>query len=232
MDQLQSETALNMVKVLQYFNCEVDIIKQAYCCGQIAYVKGYDSEAKELGKRMNEAISFYEKGDIVIPDATCSTYIKNKIVSIKKSRKKSKEKNSSIYEFTDYIYRFFKNELVNKVWNTSVTIHDTCKITHIKYGKENMRNILKSIKGVELIEMQEADTCCGFGGSFALDFPELSSKIGKDKWNNAAETQAEWLVSIDSPCLIHIDACKGNAKSSLKTIHIVDFIAKTLKIIE
>lgn len=232
MDQLQSDTALNMVKILQYFNCKVDLIKHAYCCGQIAYAKGYDSEAKELGKRMSQAINLYNDLDIVIPDAACSSYIKKEISYYKKNKKKSKKEINSIYEFSEYLLRFFKNEFNNIEWETTVTIHDACKGTKFKNYKKSIRSIIEMINGVELVEMQDADTCCGFGGPFALDFPELSSKIGKDKWNNALHTDADWLVSNDSSCLIHIDACNNTSEASLKTIHIVDFIAKSLKIID
>jgi len=232
MDQLQSDTALNMVKILQYFNCEVDLIKHAYCCGQIAYAKGYDSEAKELGKRMGEAINLNNDLDIVIPDAACSSYIKKEISFNKKNNRKSRKEKNSIYGFSEYLLKFFKNEMNNKEWETTVTIHDACKGTQFKNYKKNIRDILEMIKGVKLVEMQGADTCCGFGGPFALDFPELSCKIGKDKWNNALQTDVNWLVSNDSSCLIHIDACNNTSEASLKTIHIVDFIAKCLKIID
>ena len=107
-----------------------------------------------------------------------------------------------------------------------VTFHDACSALR-EYGvKEEPRQLLRRVKGLELIEMNECETCCGFGGTFAVKNPDISASMAEQKVLNALETGAEYIVSTEASCLMNINGFINKHKLPVKGIHLADILAQ------
>jgi L-lactate dehydrogenase complex protein LldE len=108
-----------------------------------------------------------------------------------------------------------------------VTFHDGCHGLRELGNKRVPRELLAKVQGLELVEMQDAEVCCGFGGTFAVKFPMISTAMGEVKCASATETGADYIVSNDSSCLMQIQGLLDRQGKKLKTIHLAEVLAKT-----
>jgi L-lactate dehydrogenase complex protein LldE len=107
-----------------------------------------------------------------------------------------------------------------------VTLHDSCHALRELGVKEGPRNLLKHVRGLELVEMDHADDCCGFGGMFSMKFGMISAAMGDTKSENAAATNAEFVTSVDPSCLLHLDGVLRKKEAPLQTIHLASILAQ------
>lgn len=230
MEQLYPETGINMVKILEHLGCEVMVLSAAFCCGQPAYNAGFVSEAQEVGLKMLFSLNKFS-GDIIIPSGSCTGYIRSHYPELFKQKidqKNASEKVAHIYEFTEYLVEIMQVALPTKLsMDTQVTYHDACGASNFCGIKKQPRILLNQIQGVELIEMAEAQTCCGFGGTFTVKFSEIAAGMAKNKIDSALETKAEYIISTDVSCFMHLQTYINQQNLPIKTMHIVDFIAKS-----
>ncbi len=225
-DQLYPQTAFNMVKVLEKACCDVQYNTNQTCCGQPAFNAGFWDEAREVcGKFLKD----FDNADyIVAPSASCVGFVKNyytKLFEDSSSHNKAKEIGSRIFEFSQFLTDILKIENFGAELKGKATYHDSCGALRECKIKEAPRKLLRQVKGLTLEEMNDVETCCGFGGSFAVKFDAISIAMADQKVNNALATGAEYIISTDLSCLMHIDGfikAKGHA---LKTMHIADVLA-------
>jgi L-lactate dehydrogenase complex protein LldE len=116
-------------------------------------------------------------------------------------------------------------ENVGAVLNGKATYHDSCAALRECKIKTEPRRLLSNVKGLEITEMNDVETCCGFGGTFAVKFEAISIGMGEQKVENALATKADYLISTDVSCLMHLDGYIKNKKYNLKTMHIADVLA-------
>ena len=109
--------------------------------------------------------------------------------------------------------------------NAKATYHDSCAALRECKIKEGPRKLLKNVKGLELVEMVDNETCCGFGGTFAVKFDAISIAMADQKVNHALATGAEYIISTDSSCLLHLDGYIKGKGLPIKTMHIADVLA-------
>ena len=229
-DQLYPETAKNFVKILEFAGCEVNYNPEQTCCGQPAFNSGYWKESKTLAtKFLNE---FKTAETIVSPSASCTGFIKNYYKKLFEgdNEKLNEVENLSprIFEFTDFLVNKINKTDFNSVFPHKVTFHDSCAGLR-EYGiKKEPRLLLKNVKGLELIEMEDTSTCCGFGGTFAAKFHSISNSMTEQKVEHALNTGAEYIVSTEASCLMNIQAYIKKKNLPVKTIHLVDVIASGL----
>lgn len=226
-DQLYPQVAFNMVKVLEKVGCEVIYNSNQTCCGQPAFNAGFWGEAKEV---CNKFINDF-KGEeyIVTPSASCAGFIKNyyaKIFEFETNKKDIDDLSKRVVELSDFLVNILKIEDLGVEFNAKITYHDSCAALRECKIKNEPRILLKNVKGLELIEMNDVETCCGFGGSFAVKFEPISVAMADQKINHATETQAEYIVSTDMSCLMHIDGCIKNKGNKLKVLHLADILAR------
>lgn len=228
-DQFFPETGRNMIKLLEKFNLEVNYNPNQTCCGQMAFNSGFWDEAKELGEKFINDF----KGDsyIVSPSASCSGMVKKqypKLFHNSSLHNESKKLQAKMFEFTDFFVNVLKKTDLGAEFNHKVTYHESCASKR-EYGLKNEpRLLLSKVKGLELIEMEEADSCCGFGGTFSVKFEGISSAMAQQKVDRAVATGAEYIVSTDSSCLMNIDGYIQKHKLPIKCIHIIDLLASNL----
>jgi len=225
-DQLYPQTAMNMVKLLEKAGCEVMYNPKQTCCGQPAFNAGFWDEARDVCSKFLK--DFDANSIIVAPSASCVGFVKNyysKLFDNSSLHNEVKAIGQNIYELSDF--------LVNKLGITNfgarldgkATYHDSCAGLRECKIKNEPRKLLANVEGLELTELKDVETCCGFGGTFAVKFGAISAAMGEQKVENALATGAEYLISTDASCLMHLQGYIDGKKYNLKTMHIADVLA-------
>ena len=225
-DQLYPDTAFNMIRVLEKAGCIVQYNKEQTCCGQPAFNAGFREDAKEVCIKFLK--DFNGTDYIVSPSASCTGFVKNyyKELFIDSSyNKEVKIVGKRIYEFSDFLVNVLHHEEFNASLPGKATYHDSCAALRECKIKTEPRKLLSRVKGLELIEMEDVETCCGFGGSFAVKFESISLAMADQKVNHALNTGAEYIISTDLSCLMHLDGYIRFKGLSLKTLHIADVLS-------
>jgi L-lactate dehydrogenase complex protein LldE len=226
MDQLYPQTAFNMVKVLEKACCDVVYNSNQTCCGQPAFNAGFWDEAREVCTKF---IKDFDNADyIVCPSASCVGFVRNyynKLFDNSSAHNQVKDLSKRIYEFTEFLTDIIGIENYGATFNHTATYHDSCAALRECKIKEAPRKLLAQVKGLQLVEMNDVETCCGFGGSFAVKFDSISVAMADQKINNALATNAEYILSTDISCLMHLDGYIKNKGLSIKTLHIADVLA-------
>ncbi|MEO6719413.1 MAG: (Fe-S)-binding protein [Ferruginibacter sp.] len=225
-DQLYPQTAFNMVKVLEKAGCEVYYNANQTCCGQPAFNAGFWDDAREVCTKF---IRDFDNADyIVTPSASCVGFVKNyysKLFEDSVVLGKVQSIGNRIHEFTEFLTGVLKIDDYGAVLNGRATYHDSCAALRECKIKESPRKLLSRVSGLEMVEMNDVETCCGFGGSFAVKFDAISIAMADQKVINALATKAEYIISTDLSCLMHLDGFIKGKNISLKTMHIADVLA-------
>ena len=225
-DQLYPQTAFNMMKVLEKTGCEVDYNTNQTCCGQPAFNAGFWDEARTV---CNKFLKDFDNADyIVAPSASCVGFIRNyyeKIFENSAQYNQVKDISKRIYEFSEFLIDVLKVENVGAVLNVKATYHDSCAALRECKIKEGPRKLLSNVAGLELVEMNDVETCCGFGGTFAVKFDGISIGMADQKVTHALATKAEYIISTDLSCLMHLDGYIKGKNFTLKTMHLADVLA-------
>jgi L-lactate dehydrogenase complex protein LldE len=225
-DQLYPTVAMNMVKVLRKAGCNVIYNSNQTCCGQPSFNAGFWGEAKEVCTKF---ITDFENAEyIVAPSASCVGFVKNyysKLFENSAYNNPAKKTADKVYEFSSFLVNVLKIDDFGAVFNGKVTYHDSCAALRECHIKEEPRRLLSNVQGLELVEMNDVETCCGFGGTFAVKFEPISIAMGDQKTNNAKATGADFIISTDMSCLMHIDGCNKHKHSGLTVMHLADVLA-------
>ena len=228
-DQLFPDTGFNMVKVLEHVGCEVHYNKNQTCCGQPAYNSGYFEEAKEVGWKFLDDFSEIDSEYIVVPSASCVGMVKEsyqKLFTLSSRLQQYREVEKKVIEFTDFLVNILKVEKIEGAKLAGkATYHDSCSALRECGLKEEPRKLLSNVEGLELVEMKENEECCGFGGSFAVKYEPISIGMGDKKLENALETEAKYLISTDSSCLMHLNGYAKKQQKNIECLHIADVLA-------
>ena len=225
-DQIYPQTAFNMIKILERCNVEVHYNENQTCCGQISFNSGFWDDAKVIGEKFIR--DFSSNRPVVVPSASCAGFVRNyygELFYNSGLHLEYRQLQKNIIEFTDFMVNVLKKTDFNAVFEHRVTYHDSCaSLREYKLNGEP-RKLLGYVKGLELVEMNEREVCCGFGGTFAVKHEPISTSMAQQKIENALATGAEYIVSTDSSCLMHLEGYIKKQKLSLKTIHIIDVLA-------
>lgn len=225
-DQLYPETAFNMVKVLEKGGCEVIYPLNQTCCGQPAFNAGFQSECKSVASKF---LKDFEGADyIVAPSASCAGFIKNyypPLFDNSSQHNTVKHISENTFELSEFLVKILKKENFGATLNTVATYHDSCAALRDCGIKDEPRKLLQKVSGLQLIEMAHTETCCGFGGTFAVKFAAISNAMAEQKINHAMETGADTIISTDHSCLMHLQGIIDKKELPIKTLHIADVLA-------
>ncbi len=226
-DQIFPETGFNMVKVLEKLGCKVHYNPNQTCCGQPAFNAGYFEQAAAVGSKFLDDMDSGRY--IVAPSASCVGMVRNnykRLFQDTSNLVQLRRIQNNIFEFTEFLTNILNVEKIEgATLNAHATYHDSCSALRECGIKEGPRKLLANVDGLRLTEMKETDTCCGFGGTFAVKFESISSAMADQKMCNALETEADILISTDSSCLMHLDAYIKKQNKPLKIMHIADVLA-------
>ena len=227
-DQLYPQTAFNMVKVLEKAGVEVAYNTEQTCCGQPAFNAGFRDEARDVCTKFLKDFSGHDY--VVAPSASCVGFVKNYYSALFNNsslHNEVREMQKRIFEFSSFLVNVLGVEDVGATLHGKATYHDSCAGLRECRIKEEPRKLLSRVKGLELLEMNDVETCCGFGGSFAVKFESISVAMADQKVNNALATGADYIISTDLSCLMHLDGYIKHKGHPIRTMHIADVLANS-----
>lgn len=226
-DQLFPQTAFNMIKVLEKAGCTVSYNENQTCCGQPAFNAGFREESKLVCTKFIS--DFSGKDFIVAPSASCVGFVRNYYSTMfpdSALRNDVKILGERIFELSEFLVNILKIEDFNAVFPAKVTYHDSCAGLRECKIKNEPRKLLSKVAGLELVEMDDVETCCGFGGTFAVKFDTISGAMADQKTDNALQTGAEYIVSTDLSCLMHIQSYAQKNGKNIRTMHLADILSQ------
>ncbi len=225
-DQLYPQVAFNMVKVLEKVGCQVIYNTNQTCCGQPAFNAGFWGESKEVCNKFMK--DFNGTDYIVTPSASCVGFVRNyypKLFDTSANLKEIVHLGQRTFELSDFLVNILKIDDIGATFNGKVTYHDSCAGLRECNIKQEPRLLLSKVKGLELVEMDDVETCCGFGGTFAVKFEPISIAMADQKITHATETKADYIISTDMSCLMHIDGRLKNKQTDIQVLHLADVLA-------
>ncbi|HKP32329.1 MAG TPA: (Fe-S)-binding protein [Chitinophagaceae bacterium] len=225
-DQLYPQTAFSMIKVLEKAGCNVKYNEKQTCCGQPAFNAGFWDDSKDVCSKLIQDLSGSDY--IVSPSASCTGFIRNyypKLFENSSFHNEIKTLQKRMFEFSEFLVKVLGKEDFDATLEAKATYHDSCAGLRECRIKEEPRKLLAKVRGLEIVEMNDVETCCGFGGTFAVKYEAISIGMADQKVNNALSTGAEYIISTDLSCLMHIDGYIRHKGLPLRTLHIADVLA-------
>ena len=228
MNAFYPRAAMDMVKVLDRLGHAVDYHEEIFCCGQPAFNAGYWEEARAVAGPVVEKLAADGSDAIVIGSGSCGAMLKvfyRDLFANTALAAEAAAMGGRTWEFSDFLVTKLGVADVGACFPARVTFHDGCHGLRELKVKQQSRRLLEHVRGLELVEMRDAETCCGFGGTFAAKFPAISTAMGEVKCASAAETGAEYIVSNDSSCLMQIQGLLGRQGKAIRTLHLAEVLA-------
>ncbi|WP_341282357.1 (Fe-S)-binding protein [Paenibacillus sp. FSL H8-0537] len=219
-----------MVRLLAKYGVRLDFPTVQTCCGQPAFNSGYWKEARESAKTILDA---FEDSDFVIsPSGSCTGMIhhypklfENDPVMLARANKLQQKS----YEFTQFLVQVLGVKDVGAVYPHKVTYHPSCHGSRLLGIKEEPMELMRHVKGMELIPLPFAEDCCGFGGTFAVKMADISGAMVTEKADHVLETEAEVLVGLDLACLMNIAGNLRYRNEPVKVMHLAELLYEGVK---
>jgi L-lactate dehydrogenase complex protein LldE len=226
-DQFAPQVGVSMTGVLRRLGIEVDFPEAQTCCGQPAFNSGHHTEARELAARF---LDIFEKSDhIVAPSGSCVSMVKvfypDLLRSDERQRQRALSLASRTHELTDFLVNVLGVSDVGAVFEGKVALHQSCHLLRELSVNDAPRRLLRAVRGLDLVELERADMCCGFGGLFSVKYPHISGAILEDKIDCIKQCEAEVIASTDLGCLLQIGGGLSRQKIPIKTLHIAEILA-------
>jgi L-lactate dehydrogenase complex protein LldE len=213
-----------MVDVLERAGCQVEFREAQTCCGQPAYNSGFHDEARSVAKHF---LRVFEGADyIVIPSGSCTAMISHHYADLFGANDDRVARMApKVWEFSRFLLEVLHVEDLGARLDRVVTYHDSCHALRELRIKSGPRRLLSRVRGLRLVEMDAAEECCGFGGTFSVKFPEVSGAMARTKIDSIVRTGAETIVSLDSSCLMQLQGALRRAGSNVRTMHLAEVLA-------
>jgi L-lactate dehydrogenase complex protein LldE len=224
-DALFPRAGICMVEILERLGHTVVCPAEISCCGQPPFNSGYWDEARPVAAKVLEQLNDAEA--VVIGSGSCGAMVKKfypELFAGKPQEELAKKVAARTWEFSDFLVSKLGVTDLGAKFPHKVTFHDGCHGLRELGLKKPPRTLMSHVQGLQLVEMAEAETCCGFGGTFAAKFPMISTAMGDVKCASAAETGAEYIVSNDSSCLMHLQGLLSRQGKPMKTIHLAEVL--------
>lgn len=227
-DQFFPEVGMSMVSVLRRLGVQVDFPSDQTCCGQPAFNSGFKTEARDLARRF---INIFENSEYVVaPSGSCASMVKVFYPELFKDdpewHKRAESLASRTHEFTEFVVNVLGIEDVGAAYRGKIALHQSCHLLRELNVRSEPQRLLRSVKGIELVELERAETCCGFGGLFSIKYPHISGGILQEKIDSIKKSGADVVVASDAGCLMHIAGGLSRQGVSVRTMHIAELLAK------
>ena len=223
-DALFPRAGISMVEILERLGHTVVCPNEIACCGQPPFNSGYWDEARTIAAPVLEKLKDAEA--VVIGSGSCGAMVKKFYPELFKDTphaELAKQVAARTWEFSDFLVNKLGVTDLGAKFPHKVTFHDGCHGLRELGIKTAPRALLGNVGGLEFVEMKE-ESCCGFGGTFSAKFPMISTAMGEVKCAAATETGADFIISNDSSCLMHIQGLLSRQGSPLKTIHLAEVL--------
>ena len=226
-DQFFPQVGESAVKVLRRLGVEVTFNPGQTCCGQPAFNTGYRDEARAVAARV---LDLYQNAEYVVaPSGSCTSMVRvfypELFAGDPKRLRQAEDLKTRFFEFSEFLVKVLKVEDVGASFARRVAYHDSCHLLRELGIEQEPRKLLRSVRGIELVEMKDNQSCCGFGGTFSVKFPEVSVAMGQDKLRAASDAGADVIVANDSSCLMQIQGILDRQKRPTRTLHLAEVLA-------
>ena len=228
-DHFRPQAGFAAARLLEQAGCEVVVPIQT-CCGQPAYNGGGAKNAAAIARNVINAFDEYEF--VVVPSASCAGMLKNHYPKLFEKDSKWCARAQEFADKTHELFSFLVNIRGIKSFGTEcarrAAYHDSCSSLREAKCAQEARTLLSTVGGLELLDIPDTETCCGFGGLFSIKYPELSARMADDKIANIQTTGADLLVGPDLGCLIHLAGRLSRAGKRMEVRHAAEILAEMM----
>lgn len=225
-DAFYPKVGQSVVHLLRQHGCTIDFPEEQVCCGQPAYNSGYSAESKRAAKQLITAFSHSEY--VVTPSGSCAAMIRHYYPTLlaedEQWHDKAKRLAAKTYEFSEFMIRVLGVTHLEAEFEGVATYHHSC---HMKRGlgiEEEPLQLLRNIKGLQLIDLPYSEDCCGFGGTFAVKMSQISEEMVDEKVEHILSTGANILVGSDMACLMNIAGRLRRLGHATQVYHVAELV--------
>ncbi len=226
-DTLYPEVGEAMVSVLENLGLTLDCPTNQTCCGQPAFNAGHHAEARSAAVKFIEC--FKDSEVIVSPSGSCVNMVKNHYPELLRDDplllEQARAIAEKIFEFTEFLVDVLKVEDLNAQFAGKVTYHDSCHLNRNLGINHQPRKLLSNIRELTFVEMKAPDKCCGFGGTFAVKYSDISTAILEEKVQNIIDSGATVVTGCDMSCLMNIQGMLNRRKAPVQVMHIAQLLS-------
>jgi L-lactate dehydrogenase complex protein LldE len=228
-DQIWPSAAVGAVQVLRRVGCSVEFDERQTCCGQPAFNTGYRKEARALARRFIEIFEASDAEAIVSPSGSCTAMVHHyeQLFEDAGWRERARALAGRTHELSAFLVNQVGVEDVGATFAGRLTWHDACHGLRDLGIKSEPRRLLRRVRGVELVELPNAESCCGFGGTFSVKHPEVSVAMLDEKIDAIERAGVDAVVSGDASCLMQIGGRLSRRGSAVRALHLADVLAFT-----
>ena len=231
-DQLFPEVGVSVVRLLRRLGVDVDFPRDQTCCGQAVFNSGFTREARQLARRVLKSFGPSQESTdnsyVVVPSGSCATMMKVFYPQIFRQdaelHRQAQELGNRVYEFSEFLVKILEVTDVGASYAGKVAYHPSCHLLRELGVSEEPRQLVRSVQGTELCEMEQAETCCGFGGTFSVKYPHISAGMLDDKLEDLLKTGADTLVACDVSCLMHIGGGLSRQGIDVRAMHLAQLL--------
>ena len=230
-DTLFPETGKAVVALLERLGHSVEFRPEQTCCGQMHYNTGYQKEALPMMRHFLETFRTAEV--ICIPSSSCVAMIRDHYPKMAAQSndpvlvRAVDDLLPKIFELTELLVDKLGVTDVGAFFPHTVTLHASCHGLRSLHLGDKPARLLRNVRGLQLIELKEADQCCGFGGTFAIKNPDVSAAMLSDKLSCVLDTRAEICTASDNSCLMHIAGALTRQRTGVRCLHLAEILAAT-----
>jgi L-lactate dehydrogenase complex protein LldE len=228
-DTIYPEVGEAMVRVLLNLGATLHCPIDQTCCGQPAFNAGYRTQARAAAQHF---IEVFENSDIIVcPSGSCVNMVRHHYPQLFQDDarwlKRVQNLTPRLFEFTEYLVDVLGVDDLGARYRGKVTYHDSCHLLRGIGVAEQPRRLLRNVSGVEFVEMNDSDRCCGFGGSFSVKYAQISTAMVAEKADNIIQSGADTVVGCDMGCLMNIQGMLSRRGSDIQVKHIAQVLAST-----
>ena len=232
-DTLFPQVGRATVEVLERQGVEVEVPLSQTCCGQMHFNSGYRDECIPLVARFTNAFAGYDA--VVTPSPSCASMVRHyhpTVARLAEDRRRAPglmervaETGPRVYELCELLIDVLGVTDVGASFPQKVTFHPTCHSRRLLGIGDRPERLLRAVRGLELVDLPRSESCCGFGGTFAVKNPDTSTAMGNDKVHDVLDTGAPVLTTADTSCLLHLDGLLSRLGAGVRVMHLVEILA-------
>jgi L-lactate dehydrogenase complex protein LldE len=218
-DTLSPEVGRATVRILERAGVELEFPREQTCCGQMHFNAGYVHEARSLARRFVEVFDGYQA--VVTPSGSCAAHVRTHFPTLLPDDQGVPGRTRELSEFL--LERGPVD--VGSAFRGSLAYHPTCHSLRLLRVGDGPVSLLRTVAGVEIVELPDAEECCGFGGTFAVKNADVSSAMRDAKLDNIVASGADAVCACDASCLLHIGGGLRRRRSSVRPVHLAEVLA-------
>ena len=226
-DLFRPSVGFASVKLLEEAGCNVEVPENQTCCGQPAFNSGDRKDTADIARAVIKTFSAFDY--VVAPSGSCAGMIKAHYPELfapgSADRQAADGLAEKTYELVSFLVRVMKQEKVDARFDGTVTYHDSCSGLRELGVRAEPRKLLRTVEGLDIVELEDAEVCCGFGGTFCVKYPDISNVMVAKKTKKIAATKADLLLAGDLGCLMNMAGKLKREGASLKVRHVAEILA-------